>query len=394
MENLDLNLNKEQFLEKIKAAKTPDEMAEVFVAYSASVEKVILQEAKKQAMVLYDENVRLQRGERVLTQEERKFYNKMAEAMKSKSPMQKLTELDVVLPETIITSVFEDLQAEHPLLNYIDFQSANANIEFIYNADGVELAQWGSLTDKFKKELSSSFQKLNIGQMKLSAFIPVSKAMLDLGPEWLDRYVRIILSEAIFEGLEKGIVKGTGKDEPIGMIKDLSRPVNPETGHEDKEAVVFKAFTPEAYAPILKTLSTSPRVDSDGTARTRKVDKVIFIVNTEDYLTKVFPVTTIKGVSGEYIKDVFPFPTEIIQTSYVDKGKAIMGLPGKYFFGLGTDKSGKTEFSDDVKFLDDERVYATKLYGNGKPKDNNAFVVLNISSLEVDLPKVATKSGR
>jgi len=54
-----------------------------------------------------------------------------------------------------------------------------------------------------------------MGEVKLSAFIPVSQSILDLGPEWLDRYVRTILSEAIFEGLEGGIIKGTGKDEPI-----------------------------------------------------------------------------------------------------------------------------------------------------------------------------------
>ena len=52
------------------------------------------------------------------------------------------------------------------------------------------------------------FDRLDLEQTKLSAFLPVCKAMLDLGPEWLDRYVRTILAEAIANGLEEGIISG------------------------------------------------------------------------------------------------------------------------------------------------------------------------------------------
>lgn len=392
MENLDNKLNKTQLLEKLKEAKNPEELAQAMHDFSVCIEKEVMKEARKQAIAIHDNDIKAQRGIRALTSEERKFYENMILAMKSGTPMQKLSDLDVILPETVITSVFEDLQSEHPLLEYIDFQSANASIEFIYNADGVELATWGTLTEKFKKELASGFKKLRMGEVKLSAFIPVSQSILDLGPEWLDRYVRTILSEAIFEGLEGGIIKGTGKDEPIGMIKDLKKPINPATGYVDKDAVVFKAFTAESYAPILKTLATSPRVDDHGVPRARAITKVMFIVNPEDYLTKVFPATTVKTVLGTFINDVFPFPTDVIQSAHMEKGKAVMGISKKYFFGLGTDKSGKTKFSDDVRFLEDERVYATKLYGNGTPKDNNAFVLLDISNLKVTLPKIVTKA--
>lgn len=379
-----------ELLDAIKQAKTPDEMAEAMQNYAQSVEKRVLKEAQLATLALEDERVIQGRGIRRLTSKEKEFYANMAEAMRSSNPMQKLTDLNVVLPETIISSVFEDLKSEHKLLEYIEFQASNARIEFIYNADGIELAAWGELTDKFKKELSSGFKKEDLGFAKLSAFIPVSKSMLDLGPEWLDRYVRTILGEAIFEGLENGIINGNGKDQPVGMIKDLKKPINPTTGYADKDAVTFKAFTPEAYAPILKTLSTSPRVDDQNVARTRVVNKVLLIVNPEDYLTKIFPATTIKTVLGTYVNDVFPFPTEIIQSSSMPKNKAIMGLENKYFLGIGTDRSGKVAFSDDVKFLDDERVYATKLYGNGKAKDNNAFVLLNITKIDPVIPKVET----
>ena len=41
----------------------------------------------------------------------------------------------------------------------------------------------------------------------------------------------------------------------------------------------------------------------------------------------------------------------------------------------------KIEYSDEVNFLEDERVYLVKLYGNGRPLDNTSFLYLDISNL-------------
>lgn len=51
--------------------------------------------------------------------------------------------------------------------------------------------------------------------------------------------------------------------------------------------------------------------------------------------------------------------------------------------GVGKGGSGgQLEYSDEFQFLDDNRVYKIKIYGNGMPLDNNAFVVADISGLE------------
>ena len=52
---------------------------------------------------------------------------------------------------------------------------------------------------------------------------------------------------------------------------------------------------------------------------------------------------------------------------------------------------GKIEYSDEVRFLDDERVYITKMYGNGLPLDNNAFVVVDITGLTAATLEVNVK---
>jgi len=58
--------------------------------------------------------------------------------------------------------------------------------------------------------------------------------MLALGPIWLDKFVREILQESIAIGLEKAIITGNGVDQPIGMLKDITKSVNPTTGYPDR----------------------------------------------------------------------------------------------------------------------------------------------------------------
>ena len=62
---------------------------------------------------------------------------------------------------------------------------------------------------------------------------------------------------------------------------------------------------------------------------------------------------------------------DIIQEPTITEGKAIIGLADKYDLNMGMNQ--KIEYSDEFRFLDDERVYITKLYANGEAVDNNSF---------------------
>jgi hypothetical protein len=48
---------------------------------------------------------------------------------------------------------------------------------------------------------------------------------------------------------------------------------------------------------------------------------------------------------------------------------------------MGIGSSQKIEYSDHYKFLEDERTYITKQYANGKPIDNESFLLFNISNM-------------
>ena len=383
MKSLDL-VQKENaaIMQKInQAVKDGDDtaFAQAFTEFSQSIQTAVLADAKE-LMATNDVTVLAQRGVRQLTSDENNYYKQVMDAMRSGNPKQALTELDVVMPKTIIDAVFEDLTTQHPLLDAIDFQNAGAVTEWLLNQNPRQLATWSPLCAEIVKELTSGFRKIDLTQNKLSAFIPVCKAMLDLGPAWMDRYVRTILSEALYLGLEDGILNGRGQTanlhEPIGARKNMAGAVDPATGYPDKTKVAFTSFDPVSYGNLLAELSVTengnPRVVSD----------VILVVSPHDYRTKVMPATTVRGTDGTYTNNVFPFPTTVIQSTCIADNEAIIGLGKRYLMAAGTGKSGKIEYSDEYHFLEDERVYLTKFYGHGQPKDNNSFMLLDITNLK------------
>ena len=329
-----------------------------------------------------DNQILAGRGVRVLTSEEKRYYEKVIEALKSQNPQQALTLIDEQLPKTVIDAVFEDIREAHPLLDVINFQSTGVLTEIIVSTlDGRHMATWGKLCDEITKELSAGFAVIDLKQKKLSAFIPVCKAMLEVGPEWIDRYVRAILAEAIANGLEEAIIDGNGIDEPTGMRRNPNGALDPVNGYPVLTPVQVTEITPESYGEIISGLAVGPN------NLYRNISEVILVVNPVDYFQKIIPAVTVRAADGTYVER-FPFPTRVIQSVHVPQNEAIIGLGDRYFIGLGTGKGGKIEYSDHYRFLEDERVYMIKLYGNGRPLDSTSFKRLDITNLEPAVQKV------
>ena len=156
--------------------------------------------------------------------------------------------------------------------------------------------------------------------------------------------------------------------------------------YPDKEAITLTEITPKTIGGIAKTIATGPN------ERARVVPELLLVVNPVDYFEKIMPATTLLLPDGTYRNNVMPYPTKIVQDINVPTNKAIFGLASRYFLGVGKGGiGGKIEYDDSVRFLDDERVYLTKMYGNGRPLDNNAFVVADITNLKEAALPVAVK---
>ena len=357
-----------------------------------------------------DRNILAQRGFRQLTAEENKYYQALIEAGKSKNPVQTYAGLlsDKVMPTTIIEDVYKDLLAEHPLLAKINFQSVQYLTRWILNDHSVQTAAWGAVNSQIAQQITSAFRTVEITQCKLSAYAVIEKDMLDLGPAFLDNYIRTFLKEALAVALEDAIVTGNGLNMPIGLDRDIHQgvSVSSSTGYPQKTAVALTSFMPKEYGAILAELCetevyytadntgvitpASTAANSDGSPKSgytkhggamRSFDEVTLICNMKDYLSKVMPATTVLNAAGSFTNNIFPFPTDVVRSNRVPTGKAILCLPEEYFFGIGSSKEGTLEYSDDYHFLEDQRVFKIKMHGYGKAWDNTVAILLDISNL-------------
>lgn len=378
MKNLDLLKQKQAlFAKQFKDAlndKDDDALVKAFQTYSDNIQQGII-DAINEAQFTADNTVLANRGIRQLTSAEQKFYENLGQAMKATDAKQALTDFDLTIPQTIIDSVVSDMANNHPLLAALNIQNTYGNVKWLFADDTQNLAQWGQINTAIAKEIAETVHTLEFSLCKLSAFIPVPKDLIILAPAYLDAYVRRLLADALAYGLEYGYIGGTGKNMPIGMIKDLSGAVT-DGEYADKTKVSLKALDVKSYCGVVSKLAKKT------TGKTRVVSKVTLIVNPVDYIEKIIPATTVLATDGSYKNNIFPFPTEVIQSEMVEVGTAVMGILSNYMACLSTTKEGKVDYSDQYQFIEDNRVYLIKLIGTGRAKDNNDFIYLDISKLE------------
>jgi hypothetical protein len=68
------------------------------------------------------------RGYKPLTSEEKKFYKALEQSVNSKRPREAIENGNLVMPDTTINRVFDELQTDHPLLRRLVMRSGLSSI--------------------------------------------------------------------------------------------------------------------------------------------------------------------------------------------------------------------------------------------------------------------------
>lgn len=365
---------RQKFVGALKS-NDPENVANVFIDMAESMQKDILSDIQA-IKGSNDAAILAARGCRVLTDEETKFFTAFQKSYSTGNIEKAFEGIENAYPESTIESVASGIRDSFPLLAAVDFQTAKTVTKMILNAKGVQLAQWGGFGSAITAELEGAFKVIDISAKKLAALMPVSKDIVQAGPVWIDNYVRKCLVEAVGQAFCYAIIKGTGKNEPIGMMRDCS-PTAAVVGDEYplKEAVAINALDAETLGDLYA------RVSVDDNGRSRPVNHAIFPCNPLDYYRYIFPKITIRNADGEYVTRT-ALPVEFIPEASVDEGEAVFGIGLEYFLGVVFGgETGAIDFSDHAKFAEDIRLYMTKLLANGRPKNNSSFVRLDISGL-------------
>ena len=372
-----------------------EEIANAMTAFFDGMNEAVLQRAAEEIDARnQDATILAARGANVLTTAEREYYDGLAKALKSADPRAAVANYEVAMPQTVVDRIIGSIRKNHPLLDKLNFVNTAYLTRILVNAKPAQLAAWGKITGAVQKEIEGGVQEIALTMCKLSAFMAISMDLVDLGPEWMDTYARETLSEAIAFALESGCVAGTGKDEPIGMVRDVSPTASVQDGVYPKQTPVpVKRLDAKTMGGLLAKLARDPNDTTGATARAVDPRDIIIIFNPFDYWEKVFAATTLL-VGGQYMTNVLPIPAEIFQSAALAKGEAVIGIAPYYFIGIGpAGKQGTIVADDSVKFLEDQRAYKAKLHGNGRPMDQYAFLLLDVSNLEAIVSTIVEVAG-
>lgn len=382
MKNYDMTktMQKEAAAALATAMQAGDEeqIAKAWEGFANAVKVAVQAEVEAETTATNDAQALANRGVRQLTDSERKYWEKFIAASKGSNYKQAIANIDVAFPETIIEDVFRELKEQHPLLAAVNFQNVSILTKWILSDHSTNAAVWGEINGEITKEIEGALKEINLAHNKLSSFAVIPLDMLELGPVYVDRYIRALLVESIALGLEYGIVKGKGVNEPIGLIRDIhvGVSVSETDGYPAKTAVPVTSFEPAEYGALLATLAVTEKGNS------RVVPEVTLICNQHDYFTKIMPATTVLGMDGTYKRDLFPHPTKVIVSNALANNEAILCLLDEYFFGLGSNKNGVLSYSDEFKYLEDKRTYKIKMHGNGRAYDNTCAILLDTTNLQ------------
>jgi hypothetical protein len=322
-----------------------------------------------------DRSILSARGQNVLTSEEKKFFNAVAHSGGFKS--------DIILPETTVDRIFEDLTTAHPLLSELKIQNAGL-LTRIIKSEKSGAAVWGKVFGDIKGQLDAVFREENITQSKLTAFVVLPKDLDKFGPSWIEAYIRTQITETFAVALENGFINGAGpvKDQPIGLIRDLVAAVNQTTGHAKKAVAGTLTFadsetTVKELSQVMKYLSTKSNGKSANIS-----GKVVLLVNPVD-AWDIKAQYTFLNASGTYVT-VLPFNLRIVESEFQTQGELVAFVNDRY----DAYTAGGVEVKEykETLALEDCNLYTAKQFAFGKAEDNKSSAIYTLELVAPETP--------
>lgn len=340
---------------------------EAFQNYFEALQEEVVNAVRSQVNdEMLDRSVLQQRGQNVLTSEEMKFFNAAV--------LDGGFNDESILPVTTQERVFEDLVQERPLLNALGLQDLGAVTRFIYG-DPTKAYAWGQLFGGIAGQVNAAFTEEEFGQLKLTAFAVIPNDMLELGPVWIERYVRTLLVESYSAGLEYGFVNGNGNNQPVGLMKDVDSGTGAVT---TKTSSGTLTFAPSQYGEVvageLHGVITALSTDAEGKAR-KVANRVVMAVNPID-LISVQARNTIQTSTGQWVM-ALPYNIQVVESEEIPAGQALFFVKGQYMAALAG--GYKLKKFEQTLAIEDATLYTIKQFANGKPKDNKAALLYTLN---------------
>ncbi|TDM15704.1 phage major capsid protein [Macrococcus bovicus] len=367
-----------------KEAKEIEELqGEYMKAYAEGLKDEVMQTARGEYNdASSDMNVKLQRGNNVLLAEERKFFKMLVED-DANYDLYKKGEL---IPKTTVERIFDDIKVERPLLNKINFKLGGLKTRLIL-ADPSGQAVWGEIFGKIQGQIGASIRAIEFTQNKLTAFAIVPKDLIEFGPEWVERFVRLQLVEAIGQKIEEGVVKGGGSTvhQPVGLMKQMTYDEDGNvTGVKDKVSSGKLTFADDkTTAKELAGVGTLLSVTEKGKPVNVR-GKISMLVSPADSFS-VEASNTIQTQNGLWITSL-PYNIDPVVSEFVPSAKVVPFVGSRY----EAVHTGNVEIKgyDQTLALEDCDLFITKHFAHGQPLDNKTSLVYDLAIPGMPAPVV------
>lgn len=354
---------KTEFINAVKDGKSNDEQGQAYENMINELAEGVMDEARQAARKETEAYAGAKNSR--LNAVERKFFNEINTEVGYKD--------EVLLPETTINQIFEDLVNEHPLLNAIGIFNAGPRVKFL-RSETSGVIVWGKIFGEIKGQLDAAFSDDTEMQDKATAFVVVPKDLKDLSVDWIERFVRLQITEAFAVGLELAFLTGDGNDKPVGLNRQVGKNVSIVGGvHPEKEATdtlkINKLAVGKENLVEMSKVKKYHATKEDG-KRLNTAGKLYLVVSPEDAVDLDIAFTSV--ANNVYVRNT-PYNIHIVESEAQDTGKVLSFVRGRYDAAVGG--GVKIRKYDQTLALEDMDLYTAKQFAFGKAKDNKAAAI-------------------
>lgn len=351
----------------IQAGADQEEQNKLFgEMFDAMVNDLSKETIKAASEANYDSSVLTARGANTLTNAEKKFYNELTTDVGYKD--------ESLIPETILTRVFDELEKDYPFLQTINIETMGVRTRII-EAEPEGQVVWGKIFGDIRGQLDAVFTERDLTLGKATCYVVVPKDLKDTGVTWIDAFVRAQIREAYSVAFTKMAIEGRGssQSEPVGLMKEVNAENGAVTDKASSGTLTF-ADADTAISEFTGVLSKLS-VYGENNDKYRNVrGRVAIAVNPVNALfaeAKFMKVTE----NNVYVTAT-PFGVEIVENKFVPADKAVVYIKDNYTIGVGGDKI--VRMYDQTLAIEDCDLYTAKQFAYGEPKDNTSSLVYDL----------------
>lgn len=292
---------------------------------------------------------------------------------------------DLGIPAVVLGLIREDVGKYSKLIKFLRLKKvsgkARQNI-----AGSIPEGVWTEMIANFN-EADISFNQIEVDGYKVGNYIPVPNSVLEDSSD-IDLFDEIY--EALLQGIglaiDKAVLYGTGRRMLTGIVTRLAQTEKPSDWGANSPAWTDLSTTNILKSDIKSESGTTffaHLVEALGVASSKYgSNNQFWVMNHKthmDICAKALKITDNGSMVVAVGKEMPVIGGEIVELEFVPDYEIIGGYGSQY---LLTERQGSTfKKSEDVRFLQDQTVFAAAARYDGKPVMGEGFVVWNYNNV-------------